>query len=235
MNQLTLKKRFIDLNSRLRRGHTSVSMREVLAEERFAHWPLVSVILCVRGGMADFKERVRTFFFDVVLSPHPCPVCGGRLKMKGQSLCSCSCGKRLDPTIAFQRSPCCGANPLRKTFHYARAECHEMVPSRFIFEESVFDSAYSREMMREHRRKAREEWDAMKRFLAESRSGTLLLSDEPLLESLDGLTEDLDAFIQGFDFTPSESGFEAKSTFSMEQYRCGQGTSSRPGALDPRE
>ena len=167
-----------------------------LNEERLVHRPLVGAMLRVQGRMADFKERVRTFYFEVILSPHQCPECGGRLKMTGQSLCSCSCGKTFDPTLEFQRSACCGTRLVRRTYHYACSRCHEVVPSSFLFDERVFDKEYFREMMREHRRRAREEREKMKKFLAESRSGTLLLTEEPRLESLDGLCEDLDAFIQ---------------------------------------
>jgi hypothetical protein len=188
-------------------------------EERFAHRPLVGAMLSVQGRMADFKERVRAYYFEVILSPHQCPGCGGRLKMTGQSLCSCSCGKTFDPTLEFQRSACCGANLLRKTFHYACSECHGVVPSRFIFDERVFDSAYFREMMRESRARAKQRKEEMGRLLMEARSGTLPLLEEPDLESINGLLEDLDVFVQqGAEDGPA-CGFEPKQDFSMDQYR----------------
>ena len=113
--------------------------------------PLLSAIGDLEGHLADFKERVRAYYFEVLLSLHQCPECGGRLKMTGQSLCSCSCGKTLDPTLMFQRSSRCGARLVHKTYHYACSKCYRVVPSRFIFDERVFDSAYFREMMREAR------------------------------------------------------------------------------------
>lgn len=103
-------------------------------EERFAHRPLVGAMLNVQSRMSGLKERVKVYYFEVVLSPHPCPGCGGRLKMTGQSLCSCSCGKTFDPTLEFQRSACFGARLVRRTYHYACSRCHEVVPSRFIYE-----------------------------------------------------------------------------------------------------
>ena len=92
--------------------------------------PLLSAIGEVQDRMADSKERVRTFYFEVVLSPHQCLECGGRLKMAGQSLCFCSCGKTLDFTLEFQRSACCGAGLVSRTFHYACSKCQEVVPRR---------------------------------------------------------------------------------------------------------
>jgi len=92
--------------------------------------PLLSAIGEVQDRMADFKERVRTFYFEVVLSPHQCLECGGRLKMARQSLCSCSSGKTLDPTLEFQRSACCRAGLVSRTFHYACSKCQEVVPRR---------------------------------------------------------------------------------------------------------
>ena len=158
-----------------------------LEQERFAHRPLVCAMVSVQGRMAGFKERVRAYYFEVVLSPYQCPGCGGRLKMTGQSLCSCSCGKTFDPTLEFQRSACCGANLLRKTFHSACSRCHEVVASRFIFNERVFDSAYFREMMRESRARARQRKEEIGRLLMEAGSGTLPLLEDPSLESIDGL------------------------------------------------
>ena len=99
-----------------------------LNKERLAQRPLIGAMVRVQGRMADFKERVRTFYFEVILSPHQCPECGGRLKMAGQSLCSCSCGKTLGSTLEFQRSACCGMRLVRRAFDYACLKCQEVVP-----------------------------------------------------------------------------------------------------------
>ena len=181
--------------------------------------PLLGGIIRVEARMADFKERVKAFYFEVLLSLHQCPGCGGRLKMTGQSLCSCSCGKTLDPTLEFQRSPCCGDSLVHRTFHYACSKCHEVVPSRFIFDERVFDSAYFREMMRESRARAKQRKEEIGRLLLEARSGILPLLEEPNLESIPSLLEDLDLFVhQGSQDIPS-CGFEPKQEFSLECYR----------------
>jgi hypothetical protein len=139
--------------------------------------------------------------------------------MTGGSLCSCSCGHSFDPTLEFQKSACCGTRLVRKTFHYACSRCNEVVPSHFLFDERVFDKEYFQEMMQEHRRRARQEREEMKRFLADSRSGTLFLKEEPCMESLNGFVQDLEAFIQPNNYNPCDSGYEPKSSFSMDRYR----------------
>jgi len=181
--------------------------------------PLLGGIVKVEGRLASFKERVKAFYFEVILSPYRCPQCQGPLRMTDTSQCSCACGNTFDPTLEFQKSACCGTRLVRRTYHYACSCCHEVVPSSFLFDERVFDKEYFREMMREHRSRAREEREKMKKFLAESRSGILLLTEEPCLESLNCLSDDLDAFIQTNDYDPGDSGFEAKSAFDMDQYR----------------
>ena len=92
-------------------------------------------------------------------------------------------------------------------------------PPRFIFDERVFDSAYFREMMRESRARAKQRREEIGRFLSEARSGTLLLTEEPVLESINGLLEDLDVFVQrGSEDVPA-CGFEPRQEFSMALYR----------------
>ena len=137
--------------------------------------------------------------------------------MTGPSQCSCACGNVFDPTIAFQQSPCCGAKLIRKTFHYACARCHETVPSRFLFDERLFDPVYFREMMREARARAKKKREELRRFLAGTRSDPLILMEEPCLDSIPGLEEALDGFVGSgmIDFAT----FLPRSGFSMKEYR----------------
>jgi len=124
----------------------------------------------VIGRVAVFKERVRDYYFDVILSQYQCIECGGPLLMTDQSECACSCGKIFDPTIAFQKSPCCQAHLVKKTFHYVCSRCNAVVPSRFLFDEKVFDASYFKKMMRESRKRANEKREEIRRLLAGSRS-----------------------------------------------------------------
>jgi hypothetical protein len=72
-------------------------------------------------------------------------------------------------------------------------------------------------MMRESRARAKTKREEVRRLLAGSRSGPLLFTEEPLLESIHGLTEALNDFIGakiigGYEFAP-------KSGFRMNDYR----------------
>jgi len=188
-----------------------------LIQESLKSNPLIKSIGQVLCRVSDFKELVKAYYFEVVLSPFRCPVCNGRLKMIGQGKCSCDSGHVLDPTLTFQQSPCCNSGLVRKTFHYACSRCHQTVPSRFLFDERLFDKAYFQEMMREARSRQRRKREELKLLLAESRSDTLILLQEPNLESIPGLKEALDGFI-GTD-TGGLKDFLSSPDFSMDDYR----------------
>jgi hypothetical protein len=184
-------------------------------KDRQAENPLVKAISGVLTRVSSFKELARDYYFEVVLSPYRCPDCGGRLRMVGISECSCRCGKHLDPTTTFQQSPCCNAKLVRKTFHYACSRCGQIVPSRFLFDERIFDKVYFREMMREARTHERRRKEELKAILAGSRSDALVLLDEPVLETVPGLT----AALNGFIGTQISFDFSVTSGFSMKGYR----------------
>ena len=139
--------------------------------------------------------------------------------MTGQSECSCSCGNTFDPTLTFQKSSCCGARLIRRSFHYACSRCHKAVPSRFLFDEKLFDKAYFREMIQESRRRAKEKREEIRRLLAESRSGALALMEEPELDSIPGLIQDLNDFIQQQSVEAADSAFDTRGAFHMNEYR----------------
>lgn len=181
--------------------------------------PLLIGIQDVANRVEHFKEEVRSFYFEVVLSPHPCPQCSERLSMIGPSECTCPQGHTIDPTIAFQVSNCCQAKLIKKTFHYACSQCQKTVSSRFLFDERVFDSEYFREMMRASRVRAREKREEVRRLLAESRSGILLLMDEPQLDTIPDLIDDLDEFILGNPIPVLQSFDDAQSGFNLAAYR----------------
>ena len=169
--------------------------------------------------IACFKVRAREYYFEVVLSQHKCPSCGGRLHMTAQSRCTCSCGNTFDPTVVFQKSICCGAGLIQKTFHYACSKCHKTVPSRFLFDERLFDKEYFREMMQASRNRAKEKREEIRRLLAESRSGSLPLLENPDLESIPGLIQDLNDFIQQDSIDMGEFAFDTGPRFRMDEYR----------------
>ena len=190
----------------------------VLVQEKLIKNPLIKEIRRVLGRVENFKERVRSFYFEVVLSAYQCPKCGGQLRMSGQSECACSCGNILDPTLAFQQSLCCGARLVRKTFHYACSKCSKTTPSRFIFDEKLFDATYFREMMRESRERTKRKKEEIRRLLAESRSNALQLMEEPSLGSIPGLIQDLDDFIREGAIEVCWFPFDAQPDFRMNDY-----------------
>ena len=180
---------------------------------------LLNELSMVLGCVADYKDRVRQFYFEVVLSSFSCPACGGQLHMNGNSKCSCSCGNAFDPTLAFQKSACCGAGLIRKTFHYACSKCRKSSPSRFIFDERVFDKAYFREMMRESRERKKKKREEIKRLLTQSKSETLSLTEKPDLDSIPGLIEDLNEFIKNASDISNQYSFDVDQPFDMDKYR----------------
>lgn len=178
--------------------------------------PLISGIGRVLSRVSGFKEMARAYYFEVILSPYRCPDCGGRLQMTSQSLCSCSCGKTFDPTLIFQQSSCCSVRLVRKTLHYACSRCHQTVPSRFLFDERLFDREYFRGMMQAARARARRKKEELKTILSDSRSDTLMLLEEPVLEAIPGLTEALDGFV-GLRYNFFD--FSSTARFHMVDYR----------------
>lgn len=181
--------------------------------------PLIHQINGILEYVDAYKERVRDFYFQVLLSQYACPTCGDVLHMTGVSECSCRSGHIFDPTVAFQPSPCCQERLIRKTFHYTCSRCHKTVPSRFLFDERVFDAEYFREMMREHRDHVKSRREEIRKLLAESRSGTLLFIEEPRLDALPDFLQDLDAFILGNPIQLCGDAFELKSDFNLSVYR----------------
>jgi hypothetical protein len=70
------------------------------------------------------------------------------------------------------------------------------VASRFLFDGLVFDAAYFREKMAEHRRRRLEQRRSMARAAVDNRSGTLHVSAIDL-GSIPGLVDDLDSLVSG--------------------------------------
>lgn len=209
------------LKSSSRTNEVSVQMLDNgVIQRRLNRNPLIRKICGVIGRVKSFKEQARQFYFEVILSSYSCPVCGGRLNMTGTSECTCLCGKVLDPTLTFQESLCCNAKLIRKTFHYVCSRCHKSVPSRFLFDERIFDKAYFQEMMRESRKRAKKKRDMVKQLLADSRSGVLNLTQTPDLESVPGLIQDLNDFIRVEPTDMAQVVFNERPPFNMDDYRA---------------
>jgi hypothetical protein len=162
-------------------------------------------------------EHTRRFCYEVMLSAHDCPQCGGRLEMVRESWCECrECGHAFDPTLMFQRCPSCESRLRLRICRYICRYCGRDVPSRFLFDGIVFDRDYFRQKMAESRERRQQRQADRQRLVAENQSPPaapcrLDLESVPgLLEALDVLTcvPDLAAWaplIQGFDLQRYEA------------------------------
>ena len=184
----------------------------------YSYNPLLMGIADIIGRVKKFKERARSFYYEVVLLPHRCPQCNGFLSMTGLSECACFHGHVCDPTITFQVSGCCQAKLVKRTFHYACSSCQRTIQSRFLFDERIFDAVYFREMMRESRRRTAAKREEIRQLLADSRSDALSLMEYPDLETIPGLLQDLDGFIQ-MNNDQQDDIYDLKSEFNMGAYR----------------
>ena len=157
---------------------------------------MLTEIQNVQKRVFTFKEKAREFYFQVLLGKYHCPLCGEQdLQMAGPGVCICPSGHSFDPTAELQRSACCGAPLTKRVCHYVCADCKQAQASRFLFDERIFDAQYFRERMREHREKVERRKEEIRRLLAETRSDELILTEEPSLEAIPGLMEDLEHFI----------------------------------------
>jgi len=181
--------------------------------------PLIEDIHFVRVQIAQLKEKTKNFYFHVLLSQYNCPKCSGELTMTDKNQCSCLCGNILDPTLTFQKSTCCGARLIRRTLHYACSRCKKTNPSRFLFDERVFDREYFSRMMKASRAKKKKKKEEIIKLLMEARSCELPLLQVLCLESVPGLIQDLDCFIGADEVHVDDLGFEVDSGFEMEDYR----------------
>jgi hypothetical protein len=109
---------------------------------------------------------------------------------------------------------------VRKTYHYVCSHCQKTVPSRFLFDEKVFDKAYFQEMMRESRQRAKKKKKMVRQLLADSRSGVLEITETPDLESLPGLVEDLNNFIGAEPTAMDQVVLDERPEFRMDDYRA---------------
>ena len=183
------------------------------------HNPLIAGIVQVQNRVTDFKAAAKEFYFQVILSKYSCPTCGQKLVMIGTSLCSCPAGHRFDPTLAFQSSHCCQSRLIRQVKHYACATCKQKVPSRFLFDEQLFDADYFRAKMQEHRTRIQNKKEAMRRLLAESRSAEWLLDEAPNLEEIPGLLEALQGFVRPASEASGHLFLEGEDAYDYSVYR----------------
>ncbi|MCK4342374.1 MAG: hypothetical protein KAY37_11705 [Phycisphaerae bacterium] len=138
--------------------------------------------------------RTRAFYYEVMLSGHSCPRCGGALRMLGEGRCRCiDCAHECDPTITYQRCSVCEGHLRLRVCRYVCRRCGRDVHSRFLFDTRVFDREYFRERMAESRERKRAEQASVPPIMIARRSEELqpapahLAAVPGLSEALDGL------------------------------------------------
>lgn len=147
-------------------------------------------------ALMRFTTHARRFFYEVVLLDLACPRCGAALlEMVREGCCQCtSCQFAFDPTVAFQRCPGCDGRLMLRHRRYGCRRCGRDVPSRYLFDGRVFDNAYFRQKMAEHRlRREQQRCERLQQHLNQRSLGLELppavLSASPgLEEALDALT-----------------------------------------------
>ncbi len=158
---------------------------------------IISMAFRVTEAVTVYTDRVRQFFYEVMLLAHACPKCGGGLNMIAEGRCRCSaCARAFDPTVVFQRCSDCGGIPKIEIRRYRCSQCGSDVSSRFLFDGLVFDAVYFRARMAEHRERKSDQRARLQARLIESRS--LPLDAGPAdLEAVPGLVEALNSLIAG--------------------------------------
>lgn len=179
---------------------------------------LLNGVARVRDKVETLKDDVKKWWYRVMLSPHSCPQCEEILRMTGPSTCVCLSGHVVDPTVAFQRSECCGQRLVLRAFHYACRACGRVVPSRFLSDERVYDGEYFREMMQGSRDNRRERIAKMKELLKSTRSDVLELDSFPDVDDVPDLGAELDAFIGSSPVLARTEMVDA-DVFCMDDYR----------------
>lgn len=178
---------------------------------------IIGLAYTLAGAVERLVGRVRAFYYEVALSGHHCPACDGHLMMVREGQCRCdSCGRAFDPTAAFQACTTCGGQPRLRIRRYECSRCGADVTSRFLFDGLVFDAAYFREKMVEHRERQREHRKERQEQVLVSRSndlepGPVNLDDLPdLVSVLDSLSKGV---LPPIPISPS-------SAFTLQRYEA---------------
>ena len=137
---------------------------------------IIAIAFDMAKAVEIFVQKARRFFYSVMLFSHRCPECSGILVMHTEGRCRCvSCGKELDPTVAFQRCSECGGIPMLRLRRYQCKKCGSDIQSRFLFDGLAFDADYFKQKMIESRQRKAEQRERVRQILTESRSSDLPL------------------------------------------------------------
>lgn len=176
---------------------------------------IIALSFDMAQAVEGFVQRVRRFFYSVILLCHRCPYCNGSVQMAGEGRCQCSgCGSVFDPTVQFQRCSACGGMPVLKVRRYECSECGQEIISRFLFDGLVFDGEYFRQRMAESRQRKEDQRERIRQMLAEGRSGDLALEATDLA-AMPGLIDALNSLTEGL---PVHFDIDAPDGFDLKRY-----------------
>jgi len=180
--------------------------------------PLIQGIVHVQDLVSRYRDHARAFYCEILCAAHPCPTCGAKMQMASAYEWRCGCGVTLDPTVEFQRSLCCQARVQRRRCHYVCSRCGAPAVSTFLFDERLFDARYFSEKMSESRQRRIRRKEALRRFLAASRSKDLIVLEFPDNAVIDSVFQAIDGLVearQGDDM----ADYSGSDAFRMEAYR----------------
>lgn len=162
--------------------------------------------------------RARELFYELMLAGLTCPSCGGNLLMCREGRCRCTaCGKRMDPTIQFQRCQACGGRLRLRVRRYACRRCGQDAPSRFLFDGKVFDADYFRRKMAESRERRRRERAEQREAASPPPRAPAVDPGAIDLGSSPGLVDLLNALVGGS--APDSALLEqAREAFDLKRY-----------------
>jgi len=176
---------------------------------------IIELAFNMTEAVSRLKDRVRQFYYAVMLSGCECPGCAGHLRMMQEGLAECmTCGYQLDPTIVFQRCSC-GGQPKLLIRSYSCRQCGAGIRSRFLFDGLVFDTEYFREKMAESRKRKRERRERVRKMLIECRSGAIQPSPADL-GSVPGLIDALNSLTTGIEPFPAHRPSDG---FCLKRYQ----------------
>jgi hypothetical protein len=169
----------------------------------------------VTTSVEKLLQKVKRFFYCIVLLRYSCPRCKSRVTMLYEGRCQChTCNYEFDPTIEFQRCSNCGGTAILRVRRYQCKDCGREITSRFLFDALIFNSEYFKAKMAESRQRKKELKDRVKKMLFECRSENLPMHPVDL-DSVPGLLDALNRLTEGV----SESfEIESRDEFNLKDY-----------------
>lgn len=159
----------------------------------------MNIIVCafeIEAAVKKLCEKIRRFYYRVVLAGFRCPKCESSLLMVADGLCRCKgCGREFDPTIEFQSCVHCGGKVRLKISRYFCSLCRQEVASKFLFDGRVYDRQYFAGRMAKSRQQKKIQREELKQKAIQYRSNEIetepanFSSMADLLIAIDGLTK----------------------------------------------